>query len=216
MDRGLKIDIAGEPLQLTDRSLYWPRRRILFVADLHLGRTESMQQQGCPVPNGDTEATLDRLASVTEKTQAKKLIILGDLFHRSDGVTEKLLEQLRDLLTSRLDESILIEGNHDRPVVHTRQHLPVDIRTPPFELEPFILSHQPLAEPTGYNLAGHLHPTVHLEGRAEKITLPCYRFDPGQGVLPAFTIHANGVHQPPKSGRRLFAVSETEVIPIQS
>jgi DNA ligase-associated metallophosphoesterase len=215
MDRGLKIELAGEPLQLTDRSLYWPRRRILFVADLHLGRTESMQRQGCPVPNGDTEATLERLASVTEQTQAKTLIILGDLFHRADGVTTRLLEQLRDVMTTRLDKSVLIEGNHDGPVVDARQELPVEIRTPPFELEPFTLTHRPMTEPTGYNLAGHLHPTVHLEGPAERLTLPCYRFDPGQGILPAFTLHANGVKQSPKPERRLFAVSESEVIPIR-
>ncbi|MFG5408224.1 hypothetical protein ABXN37_09015 [Piscinibacter sakaiensis] len=36
-------------------------------------------------------------------------------------------------------------------------------------------------------LAGHLHPCVHLSGRArDRLRLPCFHFAQGVGVLPAF------------------------------
>ena len=42
---------AGEPLHLLpERALWWPAARVLFVADLHLGKAATYRALGQPVP----------------------------------------------------------------------------------------------------------------------------------------------------------------------
>lgn len=37
-------------LMLPERALYWREQRVLFVADLHLGKDATFRQAGLPVP----------------------------------------------------------------------------------------------------------------------------------------------------------------------
>ena len=58
----LTHDCCGETLHLhADRALYWPRRRMLIVADVHLGKAAAFRSHGIPIPRGTTQKNLQRL-----------------------------------------------------------------------------------------------------------------------------------------------------------
>jgi metallophosphoesterase superfamily enzyme len=59
----------------------------------------------------------------------------------------------------------------------------------------------------GYRLAGHWHPVVRLRGRADVLRLPCFRFGPREGVLPAFGEFTGGHPVRQRPGDRLFVVA---------
>ena len=57
-----RVHWAGEALDLlSERALWWPAERMLFVADLHLGKAASYRALGQPVPGGTTQENLARL-----------------------------------------------------------------------------------------------------------------------------------------------------------
>ena len=62
MNDYLAIEHCEETLWLLpDKALYWPARRALLVADVHIGKAASYRALHQPVPRGTTEATLARL-----------------------------------------------------------------------------------------------------------------------------------------------------------
>ena len=62
-----------------DRTLYWPARKTLFLADLHLGKGAAFRAEGRPVPEGSTAETLRRLSNAICETACERVILLGDL-----------------------------------------------------------------------------------------------------------------------------------------
>lgn len=72
----LELEIAGEPMRaLGDRALYWPARRRLLIADLHLGKGDVFRRAGIALPSGGTSHDLARLAALLERTGAHELWI---------------------------------------------------------------------------------------------------------------------------------------------
>ncbi|MBZ0171464.1 MAG: DEAD/DEAH box helicase, partial [Phycisphaerales bacterium] len=74
------IEFADEQLDLLpERAVWWPARRTLLVADLHLGKPASFRSAGAPVPEQVTGADLARLSSLIKTQHAQRVIVLGDL-----------------------------------------------------------------------------------------------------------------------------------------
>lgn len=213
MDGSLAVKVAGESLELLpERAVYWPNRDSLILSDLHLGRVESLQQKGRPIPAGDTEETIRRLQQLNQRLNPGKIIVLGDLFHHVSS-TDFALKTLVDLMDiEALAEFILVPGNHDRQSQYQTESHPIQVRKSPAIEAPFVLTHEPLSGSQYYNLAGHLHPMIDFESENERLRRPCFRFDPDGGVLPAFTQLANGVIQEPAAQRRIYAEAGDTVI----
>jgi uncharacterized protein len=50
-------ELAGELLEMrADRTLYWPRRQTLVLADPHFGKTEAFRRAGLPVPGDSADS----------------------------------------------------------------------------------------------------------------------------------------------------------------
>lgn len=184
MKRSLEIEVAGERLEARgDRTLFWPAEESLFVADLHLGKGAAFRAGGMPVPSGSTALTLSLLERAVEETQARRLYVLGDLWHARAGRTETNRRALAEWMSARPDLHVrLIVGNHDLASGWELETLPAGER-----VGPFALRHHPQEEPEGYVLAGHLHPGIVLSGRGgEALRVPCFLLGPRMGILPAF------------------------------
>ena len=79
----------------------------------------------------------------------------------------------------------------------------------------FILTHEPMENPAGeyYNLAGHIHPGVHLSGKGrQSITLPCFYFGQHQGILPAFGSFTGLAMINPKVNDQVFAIADGKIL----
>lgn len=99
---------------LADRALYWPARRRLLVADLHLGKADTFRAAGIALPSGGTALDLGRLATLARSTGATSAWILGDVLHgRSDlRAWRRAWHGFREA-TPALQIAV-VDGNHDR------------------------------------------------------------------------------------------------------
>ena len=103
-----------ELMALPQGALYWPARRALLVADLHLEKASWFARLGQMLPPYDSIATLSDLTALVADCGAEEIWCLGDSFHDRHGC-DRLPERARALLsalTTRLRWT-WITGNHD-------------------------------------------------------------------------------------------------------
>jgi len=211
------ITIQGEKLQLLpERAIYWERTQTIFVADVHLGKAATFRAHRIPLPEGSMTEDLSRLSQAITRTQANKLIILGDLFHSEEGRDEQTHTVFDHWRGQHPDlELILVRGNHDRKAGDPLEKWNIHCIDGPTSGPLFVLNHNPIAPVNGYALAGHLHPAVQLTGQAHQmVKLPCFWFTQHCGILPAFgSLIDNGIIQP-QMGDNLFVVTREHVIEV--
>ena len=170
-------------------ALWWPERRMLVVADLHLGRAERQARSGGGLlPPWEVADTLDRLAAEIAALDPARVVSLGDGFD-DDRAGEALDEAARQRLArlARGRDWLWIAGNHDR--------LPPGPGLPgrwlPELAEDATFRHE---AGTGPDISGHLHPVVPLAGRRWR----CFALGRNHLILPAFGSYTGGlaVHAP--------------------
>ena len=188
MDDGLALALAGEPMRLlADRALYWPARRRLLVADLHLGKADTFRAAGIALPSGGTALDLGRLATLARSTGATSAWILGDVLHgRSDLRAWRRAWQGFREATPALEIAV-VDGNHDRALAGAG--LDVALLGDAIEEGPFVLRHAPARDARGHVLCGHLHPVLKLPGLARA---PAFWLRRDCTVLPAFSAFTGG------------------------
>ena len=215
--------MAIEPTQLTDRApLQWQghslqllatraiwdaERHTLLVADLHLGKAETFQRAGIPLPSDGDLETLNALIELAEQWQPAQLIVLGDLIHSRVGLTGDLRDKLAALPELLGCPLRLIGGNHDRgsEIAGLRQE-------PSQALGPWWLSHEPEPHKGSLNLCGHLHPVAQVGKGNNRLRLSCFCLDEHQGrlALPAFGRLTGG--HPAAQGEKLWLVADGAVV----
>ena len=76
------FSFAGHDLTpLPQGAMFWPARRALLVADLHLEKASWFARSGQMLPPYDSLATLAELSAVVSATGAEEVWCLGDSFH---------------------------------------------------------------------------------------------------------------------------------------
>ena len=231
--QALPIEIEGIALEcLASRALWWPDTRMLFVADVHLGKAESFRALGVPVPagaQGPTAATLDRLDAVLAMRDAQTLVVLGDLLHARAAQSEAVMGPLAAWRARHASlEILLLRGNHDDHAGDPPAHLGIEGVDAPARLGPFCLQHEPRHDwtqqsPTqsrsqirsgdsGIALSGHLHPVIRLAGRAgNRARLPCFCIAADEIVLPAFGAFTGGAPVQPLPATRCVAIADDQL-----
>ena len=213
----VEIGVAGEAVRLLpERALFWGRERTLIAADLHWGKAASFRAAGVPLPSGTTRADLGRLATAVARTGAKRLMLLGDLFHARAGRVDRTLAAIAEWRRAHASlDVLLVRGNHDRRAGDPPPELGFTVVDGPWPIGPFRLRHEPVPEANGYVLAGHIHPgwTVQGPGR-QRLRLPCFVFGASVGLLPAFTEFSGtgDTDRDPRGGDRVYVVAGGEVI----
>jgi DNA ligase-associated metallophosphoesterase len=182
------------------RAAYLPATGTLLVADLHLGKAATFRSQGIPVPEGSAQRDLTRLALLVAATRARRLLVLGDLFHAKSGCTDQVFAEFT---TTRerfaTTEVLLVAGNHDRSVGRLPAGLGIDSILRTHDEPPFHFVHEPgtpLPEPDRddpFTIAGHLHPVIALASPSgDRLTDRCFVAEPRLLVLPAFGSFTGG------------------------
>ncbi len=201
--------IAGETLWLLpERALWWPAQRVLWVADLHLGKAATFRALGQPVPSGTTLANLQRLSQLIAHYQPAQLVFLGDFLHAAQARTPTLLAALADWRAAHSSLACtLVRGNHDSRAGDPPADLAITVVDEPHPMGPFAACHHPQQQPGRLVLAGHVHPALNLRGAGrDRLRLPCFCLEEGQLVLPAFGEFTGGWTVVPQPGLQLFAV----------
>lgn len=210
------ITLLGHTLQLlAEKAIYLPQRRLLLVADVHLGKSETFQAAGVPIPNAINQATLMRLQHLCDRHEPTKLVILGDLFHSRLALVEEVRHAWAQFLAQIQLPVSLIVGNHDRALGGQLEQLGVHCIPEPFSLDTLILSHTPHPHPQHLNLCGHIHPCIQLKTRLDRLRLPCFYLDQNYTlILPSFGEFTGGYELPLRPRTTAFAVVDNTVVPL--
>ena len=212
------LTTRGKPLSITfgghtvwllpEHGLWWPEGRVLFIADLHLGKAATYRALGQPVPSGTTAENLRRLTHLIDHYQPANLVFLGDFLHARQARTESVLGQVTVWRESHAAmHCTLVRGNHDSRAGDPPHELNIRVVDEPYLLGPFAACHHPQTHTSHAVLAGHLHPAAILQGPArDRLRLPCFVFSKGNAILPAFGEFTGGYTVVPQPGSVLYAV----------
>ena len=204
----LPITYAGQSVWLLpEHALWWPDGRVLFIADLHIGKAATYRALGQPVPSGTTAENLRRISQLINHYQPKQLVFLGDFLHARQARTAAVLDTLTDWRSSCLQlDCTLVRGNHDSRAGDPPAGLGIWVVDEPYLLGPFAACHHPQQHATHAVLAGHTHPVVQQQGPArDRLRLPCFVFEERSAVLPAFGEFTGGFAVQAQPGVQLYA-----------
>lgn len=176
------IRFRGENFEpMASGALFWRAEETLLVADLHLEKMSSFARKGQFLPPYDTGLTLRRLQADLAATRARRLIALGDSFHRDEGVHSlQPADQARLAAMMAQTEFLWLAGNHD-----PRPHLlggRCDNRHAERDLH-FV--HEPAHGLIG-QIAGHLHPAARIAINGRSARRACFVHDERLMILPAY------------------------------
>ena len=219
-DKDVEVVLADERIVLLpERAMFWPGASTLFVADPHFGKAAAFRAAGIPVPRGTTGDALVRLDAMLGRTQARRIVFLGDLLHAREGrapETLRVLGEWRDRHAAI--ELLLVRGNHDRRAGDPPSSLDIACVDAPVVESPFVLTHHPAPSPEGHVLSGHLHPGVKLVGPGRQYErLPGFWLGGSRGVtvLPAFGDFTGLADVDPAPDDRVFVIAEGTIMSVR-
>ena len=213
----MKIEVAGEELELLpERAVYWHRRGTLFLSDPHWGKAATLRVNSIPVPMGGTADDLERLTRAVEKTQCRRIVLLGDALHARAGRTDRTMRALAEWRTAHpFPDFLLVRGNHDTKAGDPPPEMRILCVNEPVVEGPFVFLHRPVKNVLGYALAGHIHPAVKLRGPGKsRATLPCFWFTKHVATLPAFGSFCGRFVISPAPSDSVYVVAEDEVLAV--
>ena len=215
------IKLAGHSfLPVAAGALYWESEDTLLVADLHLEKGAAFAARGMMLPPYDTRSTLQRLAACLDHFSPRRVVALGDSFHRSELAGRLSADDREELAALQQGRDwYWILGNHD-------PDLPESIGgfvCRSLVIGGITLCHQPSLS-RAPEIAGHLHPVARIARRGEGIRRKCFATDGHRLVMPAFGAYAGGLNVLDKAFSSLFhwhlmeawLTGRTSVYPLQA
>ena len=203
--------VCGEEfVLLPQKAIWWEVQKTVILSDLHLGKGMHFRKAGLPIPLISHQRDFTQLIELLKTPNLEKVIFLGDLFHSSYNSDWELLgEVLKDYQHL---EFILVKGNHD--ILHQQHYARFGFKVVDvLHLGAFVFSHEPLENPTAYNIYGHIHPGVRLQGKGrQSLRLPCFFFSQNYAVLPSFGKLTGLYALQPKKGDAIFAIADGKII----
>ncbi len=184
------LSFGGQELiPLPQGALYWPARRALLVADLHLEKASWFARFGQMLPPYDSLATLAELAALVARTGAEEIWCLGDSFHDSDGC-DRLPEQARDMIRTLTDTRrwTWITGNHDPHIDRCGGEVRAEA-----SVDGLVLRHEADSAETRPELSGHFHPKLRIRVRGRLVSRRCFVVTDDKIILPAFGALTGGL-----------------------
>ncbi|MBC7455553.1 MAG: ligase-associated DNA damage response endonuclease PdeM [Massilia sp.] len=204
-----EVVINGESvLLLPQKALYWPREKMLVIADIHFGKAAAFRAQGVPVPRGTTTQNLDALDELMGLHETRQIVFLGDFLHaRASHASATVAAMLAWRLRHPQLRLLLVRGNHDLRAGDPSTSLGIEMVDEPFTVGPFSFCHHPDIAGDGYVLAGHVHPVFVLSGRLDSLRLPCFLAGPTRMVLPSFGAFTGGFVVNRMAGEHVYVTS---------
>lgn len=208
--------LAGELVMLlAQKALYWPREKMLVVADIHFGKAASFRALGVPVPGGTTAANTGALDVLIGQYDVDQILFLGDFMHAKAAHAAATLAAMREWRWRHPQlRMVVVRGNHDAHAGDPPASLQIDMVDEPHAVSPFAFCHHPDVLVPAYVLAGHVHPLYRLRHGWESLTLPCFLLSATRAVLPSFGAFTGGHAVVPEPGERLFVTTGDAVFEV--
>lgn len=175
---------------LEEGALFWPGRRALILADLHMEKASWYARGGQMLPPYDSFATLDRLERLMARHDARELWMLGDSFH-DEGGPARLPTQVAARLRALIGQVqwTWITGNHDEDSAGLLGGA-VMVEA---AVDGILLRHQADPSDDRPELSGHFHPKWRVGARGRNVSRRCFVQGHSRIILPAFGALAGGL-----------------------
>ena len=210
----VEVGLSGERLIVDpDCALIWPAQRTAFIADLHLGKGEIFRRAGIPIPEGTTQADLQRLTRLVADHGLQRVVLLGDFLNGASKGRATHLQMFSEWRAEHPGlEFIVVAGNHDRRAAGRELAHCVQWQTEGYVLGPFACCHHPCAIEARYVLSGHIHPVLFLRGsHRERVRVPVLWVQPHCAVLPSFGSFTGGAVIEPGERDEIYAIAAGRV-----
>lgn len=212
----LHVSVNGNTfLLLKEKAAFWVEQKALLMADLHLGKINHFRKGGIAVPTAANQQNLERLQMLLHFTNPARVILVGDLFHSHYNDAWEEFGNLVQHYPAIAFE--LVIGNHDILSQHQYARKGIVIHQE-LRVENILFTHHPIEPaPTDlYNIAGHIHPGVYLQGKAKQsLTLPCFYFGKQYGILPAFGAFTGLARIKPSIDDQVFVILPDRVMRVE-
>ena len=209
----VRFSFSGHELMaLPQGALFWPSRRALLVADLHLEKASWFARLGQMLPPYDSIATLSDLSVIAASTGAEEIWCLGDSFHDAAGC-DRLPVAARALLTGLTAATrwTWIVGNHDPGFAdHCGGALVAEA-----EVDGLILRHESDPAETRPELSGHFHPKLRITHRGRQVSRRCFVATESKLILPAFGSLTGGLDAHHPEIVRAVGAGAQALVPVQ-
>jgi DNA ligase-associated metallophosphoesterase len=204
-----QISIAGEAVVLlAKKALWWPREKMLVIADIHFGKAAAFRSLGIPVPSGTTTQNLDGLDELVREHGAEHILFLGDFLHaRASHAASTQAALLAWRQRNPQLTLTLVRGNHDKHAGDPAAVLKIDMVDEPHTVGALSFCHHPDIAAPGYVLAGHVHPAFMLATRFDKLRLPCFVVGATRMILPSFGAFTGGHTIRREPGEAIYVTS---------
>ncbi|GAY20561.1 MULTISPECIES: ligase-associated DNA damage response endonuclease PdeM [Sphingobium] len=206
------LSFAGHDfLALAEAALFWPARSALLVADLHFEKASWFARSGQFLPPHDSQATLDMIEMLVERTGARAVWSLGDSFHDADGAArlDPAARARLAVLTDRLDW-VWITGNHDAGMART----PGGTRRTDMQVDGIWLRHEADPADPRPEISGHFHPKFRLSVRGRHVSRRCFVGSRTKLILPALGALTGGLDAGHGEIRRVMGSGAAALVPV--
>ena len=212
----MNVEIKGQRITMfPEKALTLMSNKILVLADLHFGKINHFRRSGIPVPPKANDRNSELLIDLLNRIKPERVIFLGDLFHSHYNEEWEVLGQVLRHFSSCVFE--LVKGNHDIMSKLQYERHNMHVYEGELKIGPFTLTHEPMETPgdESYNLAGHIHPGIHLSGKGrQSLTLPCFYFGEHQGIMPAFGSFTGLATITPSKSDKIFVIAEGKILKV--
>ena len=177
----------------------------LVVSDIHLGYESHMTKSGVFIPKANLKKVIKDFENGLEETQAKSIIIVGDIKNDFSTVGEDEFNELYEIIKFCKDrevELILIKGNHDNFIDRYKDSFKLKTYTTQAQIGDYFFFHGDKLpklpdKKIKMLISGHEHPSIGIvnsAGRNER--LRCFLLGEYKRIrlliLPALSYFATG------------------------
>jgi DNA ligase-associated metallophosphoesterase len=200
---------------LPERALFWPRKNMLVIADIHFGKAAAFRAQAIPVPHGTTAENLSALDALIAQHAVAHIVFLGDFLHAKTARSPATLAALqRWRATHAALRLTLVRGNHDLHAGDPPVSLNIEVVDEPWCVDGFAFCHHPDTVTQAYVIAGHVHPVYRLKTGSDTLRLPCFLIGPTRAILPSFGAFTGGYAVTPDVDERVVVTAGSTVFSI--
>ena len=176
-------------------SIYITELSILLMSDLHIGKSYSCAKNGNFLPPFEIDETIEKIKSIVDFYNPKKIISLGDSFHEASTleIIDKIyIKNLNKIFKER--EVIFIDGNHDAEL-KSKEKIDATFKDS-LKLDNFNFTHIKNSKIINnlFEFSGHFHPKVSIIFNWVTYSLKCFVLGKNFCILPSFGTYTGGLN----------------------
>jgi putative SbcD/Mre11-related phosphoesterase len=186
-------------------AIYVEKIDSVVISDLQLGEELYLAEQGIFVPQVQLREIMKDLKGIFKMVRPKSVVINGDVKHEFGEASSQEWREVRELvdyLRKKVEEIILVRGNHDNYLLTIASKIGLKVFDPYYLADNILFTHghKKIKFPKEAKtvVIGHEQPAILLIQGYDRIKLPCLlygKMKDGRNFicLPAFSPLASGV-----------------------